>query len=422
MHITPTRRPRVARVGMAVLAAALVFGGTAAGTAVAETAPTAPSKAERADVLGKTADRAARVDARRLDTRAAAVAPENCRTRTNGDGVTMLRYAGANRYETAACASYWTWSDHNDPTEGVLKAKAVVLARGDAFPDALAGGPLAGYVDGPLLLTVPTRLLPNVKTEISRVLAPGGTVYLLGSTASLSDGINSELRAAGYATKRLAGSDRFGTAIRIAQEMRSTNLFFVTTGMNFPDALAAGTYAANYTLGATQAGQKPIAMLFTVDSRMPTSTMNFIDARAAEHGNELLLMTAGLSGDQAVRSAYPPQVVDSFVGKNRFETAAVIAESLFQDAEGLRGAGVGLANGMNFPDALAGTSMLMNYSQPLLLSTDTALPSATKVFLQSHAGEVVDPETGQPAAFLDVLGSEAVVSRSVATEALIAFS
>ncbi len=65
-------------------------------------------------------------------------------------------------------------------------ATGVVLARGDLFPDALSGVPLAGVYGGPLLLTPPTILLPSVLVEIKRVLAPGGTVILMGGTGALS--------------------------------------------------------------------------------------------------------------------------------------------------------------------------------------------------------------------------------------------
>ncbi|MFC7612407.1 cell wall-binding repeat-containing protein [Actinokineospora soli] len=233
MHNTSTRRSRALAAGFAALTAAVAFTGQAAAAPASE----GYTKAQRSTVLEAGREDAARQLAMRAN--AAAAGPETCRTTTAGEGVTMYRYAGLNRYETAVCASFWTWYDHVDTTPDVPKANAVVLARGDAFPDALAGGPLAGYVNGPLLLTSPTTLLPSVKAEIQRVLKPGGTVYLLGGTGSLSSGVASSITSLGYTAKRLAGADRYQTAIRIAQEMPTTNLFFVTTGTNFPDALAA---------------------------------------------------------------------------------------------------------------------------------------------------------------------------------------
>ena len=431
MHNTANRRSRAlsigSRVGVAVLTAALALSGLATGAA-AEQSPEVFTAEQRASVL----ETARAEGARRLDMRAnsinAAAGPETCRTQTNGEGITLTRYAGASRYDTAVCVSYWTWFDYADTTPDVPKANAVVLARGDAFPDALAGGPLAGYVNGPLLLTTPTSLLPSVKTELQRVLEPnkGKVVYLLGGTGSLSSGVASSITSLGYTVKRLAGSDRYQTAIRIAQEMPSTNLFFVTTGTNFPDALAAGTYSATATLGATRDSDpatKPVALLFSNGNRMPSSTGNFIANRAGEHGNLLLLMTAGGSAEQAATSAFGSNVVEPYTGRDRYETAALIGDGLFTDGAGkLVGWGVGLSSGTNFPDALAGTGMLMLYAQPLLLTNPTSLSYHTKVFLQNHAGDVLNPDTGQPDAFLDVLGGTGAVSTPVANAAMIAFS
>ncbi|GGS35235.1 MULTISPECIES: cell wall-binding repeat-containing protein [Actinokineospora] len=423
MRTTPNRLSARA-LGAIVLAAATVVG-LASGTAAAERAPLA--KAQRVDMMSGIAAHAARIEAQLPDRRSAAAGPEGCITGkySPAQDVLRLRYAGQNRYTTAVCVSSGTWWNHTEPRDDVLKADAVVLARGDQFPDALAGGPLAAYVNGPLLLTVPDRLLPEVRAEIQRVLAPGGKVFLLGSTASLSAGVDSAIKGMGYQTERLAGANRFETAIKIAQRMPSTNLFFVTTGMNFPDALAAGAFAAQYTYYATHApdvpDRRPIALLFTQDTIMPNSTGLFAESRAHEHDMTLLMMTAGRSADTAVKATFPPVVIESYVGANRFETAAVIAKLYTDPNSGkLVSWGVGLANGMNFPDALGGTGLLMTYGDPLLLTQATKLDTPTRLFLQHHRGQIVNPDN-QPD-YLHVFGSAAVVSGAVADAALNEFS
>jgi hypothetical protein len=76
-------------------------------------------------------------------------------------------------------------------------AHAVVLARSDYFSDALAGGPLAAAVDGPLLITpgadLSATLDPGVQAEILRVLPLGDTVYILGGVLALSPTIDATL-------------------------------------------------------------------------------------------------------------------------------------------------------------------------------------------------------------------------------------
>ena len=92
----------------------------------------------------------------------------------------------------------------------------MVLARDDAFPDALAGVPLAAHFSGPLLLTTSNTLASETSAEIQRVLGRGATVYLLGGATALSPTIETQLHALGYATVRIAGADRYQTAVDIA--------------------------------------------------------------------------------------------------------------------------------------------------------------------------------------------------------------
>ena len=81
-------------------------------------------------------------------------------------------------------------------------AAAVVLARSDFFSDALAGGPLAAKVGGPLLITPGTPLSasldPRVLAEFSGCCPTGKTVYILGGPAALSSNIDTTLTNAGY--------------------------------------------------------------------------------------------------------------------------------------------------------------------------------------------------------------------------------
>ena len=77
--------------------------------------------------------------------------------------------SGSDRLATAIAISVQAF-----PTKG--SAKAVVLAGGWSFADALAGAPLAAAKGGPLLLTATASLDARVATEIARVLPAGGTV------------------------------------------------------------------------------------------------------------------------------------------------------------------------------------------------------------------------------------------------------
>jgi len=165
--------------------------------------------------------------------------------------VTQRRLSGADRVATAVAVSRSAF-----PTDG--SAAAVVLARADAFADALAGGPLAAAKKAPLLLTASGALDVAASAEIQRVLKPGDTVYLLGGKAALSDAIASAVSALGDVPARLAGTDRFGTALAIAEAMDDPPTVFEADGVSFPDAtgvsLASGATFPDALAGGPVAG------------------------------------------------------------------------------------------------------------------------------------------------------------------------
>lgn len=149
----------------------------------------------------------------------------------------VTRLAGSDRYATAAAVSRASFA------AGVPVA---YVATGATFPDALAGGVAAGRQGGPVLLTAAGELPAATATELSR-LRPG-RIVVLGGSAVVSDGLVARLR--GYATSgavtRLAGVDRYGTAIAVSQASTGANTprtVYIATGTSFPDGLA-GTPAA----------------------------------------------------------------------------------------------------------------------------------------------------------------------------------
>jgi putative cell wall-binding protein len=163
---------------------------------------------------------------------------------------TVVRWSGPDRYATAAEVSRQAF-----PT-----AHTVFIATGRDFPDALAGGSAAAGEAAPILLTEPDVLPTATKDELSR-LAPD-TIYILGGTGAVSAGLEADLAA--YATNppiRVSGSDRFATAAAISNRFfNAVPLVYVTTGLNYPDAVAGGAVAAG--IGA------PI-LLVTLDSVPP---------------------------------------------------------------------------------------------------------------------------------------------------------
>ena len=96
------------------------------------------------------------------------------------------RQPGANRYATAQLIIEWGLENGLEQTAG---ADGVFLATGEGYPDALAGGALAGGADGmwrPLMLTKPTALSSQAQAVIVG-LDHTSFVTVIGGTAAVSD-------------------------------------------------------------------------------------------------------------------------------------------------------------------------------------------------------------------------------------------
>jgi hypothetical protein len=275
---------------------------------------------------------------------------------TCGPCVPFSRIAGPDRVGTAISTSLSEF-----PTAG--SATAVVLARADAFPDALTGGPLAAHVGGPLLITARGTLDPRVMTEIQRVAAVGANVYVLGGPAALSPSIDAALSAAGYKPVRVAGADRYATAIAVAGELGNPTTVFEATGLNFPDALSGGPAAV----------VNSAAILLTNGATQASETAAYIAAH-------LGTVRYALGGPAATAD---PGATPLF-GADRYATSAAIAQKFFPSP-----ASIGLATGADFPDALgAGPALAVKHAPLLLVPPALPLTGAYAPYLYAADGAI----------------------------------
>lgn len=313
-----------------------------------------------------------------------------------------LRFAGQDRFDTARLIA---------ADAAFAGADTVVIARADDFADALAGALVAGSDGAPLLLSN-TEDLPGPTVQAINRIGPTRAV-ILGGPAAISTAVERRLAAFGSVTtvERIAGADRFETARRIAervaeipsspspgenpagfgqapdfgggQEPRVTAV--LATGRNFPDALASGPLSAG--------GRFPI--LLTEPDALPPATAEALDSEAL--GIEQVLVVGG-------PGAVSPEVVtavrglglgvERVSGDTRTRTAERVAEftrtvlyppTYVADT-------VALANGRNFPDALALGPLAARRGGPLVITnTPTQLSTPTREFLiRSCAGAGAD--------------------------------
>ncbi|NUR24431.1 MAG: hypothetical protein HOV83_01005 [Catenulispora sp.] len=291
------------------------------------------------------------------------------------------RVWGADRYQTAVAASRQRFAAGS--------ANAVVLARGDQFPDALAGGPLAAHVKAPLLLTDPHALTDATAAEIDRVL--GGDrakpVYILGGTAAVSPAVEQAVTRLGYRVTRYGGADRYATALQIAQQgIGDRATVVVARGDQFPDALAAGPLAAD----------RDGVLVLSDGAHLDGSTAAFIQRHST-------VIAVGGPARTAVAGqiALGGKTFQSAAGFDRYATAAQTAGLFTGPAPTL----LGLATGLNFPDALAGGAVMAAEKQPLLLADPAGL-SADAISVLTRTGGVN----------IDVFGGPVAVSDAVARQ------
>ena len=138
------------------------------------------------------------------------------------------RVAGADRYATAAAISAAFF-----PT-----AATVYVATGATFPDALSGGAAAARQGAPMLL-VGASVPAATMAELNR-LHPS-RIVVLGSAGVIGQGVVDQLKTVTANVVRLAGADRYATAVAVSRAVYATGATqaFLATGLAYPDALAA---------------------------------------------------------------------------------------------------------------------------------------------------------------------------------------
>ena len=287
----------------------------------------------------------------------------------------VTRISGAERVATAIAIN-----GRVRPT-----AETVVLARSDAFPDALAGGPLAVAEEAALLLTPPDALAPAVRAEIRRLGA--GTAILLGGEAALAPGVASELEEMGLTLERIAGPTRYATAAAIAARMGNTSEAFVASGEVFPDALSA----------AALAGAVGAPVLLTENDRLPEESLAAVPA-----GSSVIVVGGGAAVGESVVAALEGRAaaVRRVSGSDRYATSTAMAREALD--RGVTPTATWVATGRDFPDALAagaaagaGRSLLV-----LIDGTDLDASPSARDLLRSLASRITEIRVAGGAAAL----------------------
>ncbi|SOC58167.1 cell wall-binding repeat-containing protein [Ornithinimicrobium cerasi] len=157
-------------------------------------------------------------------------------TTLEGYAGTVDRIQGGDRYQTSAAVA----------AEYPAGLDVVFLANGLDYPDAVSASAVAGMEGAPVLLTRPGGLPGAVVQQLDR-LNPD-LVVVVGGELAISKATMDAVRPYAGDVVRIAGNDRYGTSAAIAAEFYDAPVdhALLATGVNFPDALAAGPVAAKY--------------------------------------------------------------------------------------------------------------------------------------------------------------------------------
>ena len=257
----------------------------------------------------------------------------------------VKRIAGDDRYHTSLRIGR--------ELKKVMKGRnfnAVVVANGDNYADALSGAYLAKVKNAPLILVNKNNMeqaqnfiythLKHVKKGQAK-----SQVYLLGGERVVPEAMKTELEEY-FDIKRIAGSDRFETNLKILKEanVRSGDLL-VCSGVGYADSLAAS------------ASGKPIML---VDDMLSDEQKKLI--KSLDSGNVTIIggyKSVNSNIENACKSLTPTIRI---YGEDRYKTSLAIAKHFFKNSKSAV-----FAYGDNFPDGLCGGVLAEKMNAPLLL-------------------------------------------------------
>ena len=300
----------------------------------------------------------------------------------SGDDRDTQRLAGEDRYATSLRIAEQV-AEANDGT-----LATIVLAGGHSWTDALAAAPLAGALDGALLLTAPDGLAADTITWLAEVgvtdiIAVGDDTHITDAALEALNGIDDDI-------ERITAADPYTTSAAVAARIGRPDTLgpllgrtvIVASGRKFPDALAAGPLAA--------AGPHPV--LYADTGTLAPEVAAYL----AAHADHVIIMGGTAAVDEQIEDQIRdikqanrparPMGVTRHAGTDRYHTAALFARWLTGPVlEGrvcFTADTAGLATGTNPADATASGPLLAHRCAPLLLTEPDQMPPHTASFLR----------------------------------------
>ncbi len=273
-----------------------------------------------------------------------------------------IRLSGDSRFSTAVKIS----------SENFKSAKNAVIVNAYNFPDALAGVSYASAIDGPILFASKDSIDRETIDELRRLGV--SQVTIIGGVNSVSANVVEQIAGIGVKIQRISSSSRYSTALEIAGKLRQLKSYdkaIIVNAFSHPDALSAGAYS----------GKMGYPIIYTDPSGIGAYTIKIMQNRGVK---EFIIV----GGNKSVSSNVEKQLKDSgasvsrISGSDRYETSLNFANKFYNKPSTIT-----IANGADFPDALAGGPVAAANNAPLLLTPSTSLNAGIKKILED--GNVV---------------------------------
>lgn len=253
----------------------------------------------------------------------------------------LMRVAGKDRLDTASLVA-----------AAIPGAQTLLVTTGLNAADGLAATQLSAVGSTALVLS---NSRSSLDAEAVKAITTYGfkRVVRVGGTVGFSSADRRLIANRGMELVELVGTDRFDTAVKVAQYRdqlagKPPAHVMLADGINFPDALAAGAAA----------GLSDAALVLSAGDSLPAASSEYLSANPA-----VPLVVVGGPADRA-RQAAGLSSEHVFVGADRYNTATLLAQSLLSEG---KVSGVVLVSGRDFPDALAAGAYTVKQGSILLL-------------------------------------------------------
>ncbi len=296
-------------------------------------------------------------------------------TRQTSKYANIIRFVGVNRVETAGTIAKYLFPDG---------AKTVIIAESRKMADSMIGTLLSGTLNAPMLL-VDKQTDPNNYSILKGQIASldPKTVYILGGSAVVSDDIYNYLQAEDYSVKRIAGADRFDTAVEIIKEAQRYvsigETLYIANGRGQTDDNGLMLAAEGYSLAPSADVARNFNPVLLVDKNWTTAdkaarVINLIDKAKLNSITNCVILGGINEVPTEIEEVLAAKLSSAIITRETGDVYTVSSKLALAYAKANNASDVVLALGDTFADALAGELLAAKKNAPLIFVKANSVP------------------------------------------------